>query len=162
MKRSLPALALLTILAACKGGQTAPAKPETLSVTDAVVRLAPVEGRPAAGYFTIHGGQAADRLESVTSPKAATVELHENKMQDGMMSMTPLTGVDVPASGEVEFKPGGNHAMLFGLDPAVKPGTTITLRLSFQSGAALDTEAKAIATGDDMPMDSMNMEHEAH
>jgi copper(I)-binding protein len=162
MKRPLPALALLTMLAACKAQQSPPA-PQALSVTDAVVRLAPVEGRPAAGYFTLHGGKAPDRLESVSSPKAATIELHESKMQGGMMSMTPLTGIDVPAGGEVAFKSGGNHAMLFGVDPAVKPGGTIPLRLTFQSGATLDTEAKTIATGDDMPMDSMNMmtmEHE--
>lgn len=159
MNRTLLALASLTILSACKAEQTAPAAAPALSVSDAVIRLAPVEGRPSAGYFTIHGGKTADRLESVTSPKAATIELHESKMQGGVMSMSPLTGVDVPAGGEVIFKSGGNHAMLFGVDPAVKPGATVALHLTFQSGATLDTEAKAIAAGDDMPM---AMEHEGH
>jgi copper(I)-binding protein len=164
MKRPLFALTVLTILAACKAEQPAP-KPQVLSVDNAIVRLAPVEGRPAAGYFTIHGGKSADRLESVSSPKAATIELHESKIQGGMMSMNPLTGADVPAGGTVTFKSGGNHAMLFGVDPSVKPGGTIPLHLTFQSGATLDTEARTIATGDDMPMDSMesmNAEHEGH
>lgn len=160
MKRYILALTSLTMLAACKAEQAAPAPAEKVSVSDAVVRLAAVEGRPSAGYFIIHGGKTPDRLESISSPKAATIELHESKTEGGMMKMSTLTGVDVPAGGEVVFKSGGNHAMLFGVDPAIKPGTTLPLRLTFQSGTTLDTEAKTIAAGDDMPMDAM--EHEGH
>ena len=160
MNRPLLALVSLTMLAACKAEQAAPLLPQAVSVSDAVVRLAAVEGRPSAGYFTLHGGKAPDRLESISSPRAATIELHESMEHDGMMKMAPLTGVDVPAGSEVAFKPGGNHAMLFGVDPAVKPGTTLPLHLTFQSGTTLDTEARAIAAGDDMPMGSM--EHESH
>jgi Uncharacterized protein conserved in bacteria len=154
MNRPIFALAALALLAGCK--QQSAAEPDTLEVSDAVIRLAAVEGRPSSAYFTLHGGKTADRLESVSSPKAATIELHESKMEAGMMSMQPLTGIDVPAGDEVAFKPGGNHAMLFGLDPAVKPGGTVTLHFKFQSGATVDAEAKAVAAGDDMPM---SMDH---
>lgn len=157
MKRPIFALTLLTVLAACSRQSAGPAKPEALSVSDAVIRLAAVEGRPSAGYFTLHGGKTADRLTAVSSPKAATIELHETKMKGGMMSMLPLTGVDIPAGGEVMFKPGGNHAMVFGIDPAVTAGTSVPLHFTFQSGASLDADAQAVAMGDDMPM-----EHEAH
>ena len=158
MKRPIFALFTVALLTACGKSPEVPKAPE-LGVTDAVVRLAPVEGRPSSAYFTVHGGKATDRLVSVSSPKAATIELHENKMESGMMSMQPLTGVDLPAGGEVAFKPGGNHAMLFGVDPAVKVGGTLPLHFTFQSGAAVDVEAKAISAGDEMPM---SMEHEGH
>jgi periplasmic copper chaperone A len=158
MNRSIFAFALLAALSACKGQESASAKPEAVSVTDAVVRLSPVEGRPSAAYFTIHGGKAPDRLTAVSSPKAATIELHENSMEGGMMSMKAITGVDVPASGEVIFKSGGNHGMVFGIDPAVKAGEAIPMRFTFQSGASVDAEAKTVAAGDDMPMDM----HEGH
>lgn len=158
MNRPIFTLALLASLAACTGKQGASEKPEALRVTDVVVRIAPVEGRPSAAYFTIHGGKMSDRLTVVSSTKAATIELHENGMQDGMMNMKPITGADVPAGGETAFKPGGNHAMVFGLDPTVKPGTTMPLHFTFQSGATLDADATTLAAGDDMPMDM----HEGH
>jgi copper(I)-binding protein len=159
MNRSLYALTALVVLTACQKEQPLPAPAAELSVSDAVVRLPAVEGRPAAAYFTLHGGKTADRLEAVTSPGAATIELHESKMQGGMMKMSPLTGFDVPAGGQASFKPGGNHLMLFGIDPAVKPGNALPLQLTFQSGKTLDIEAKAIAAGEDMPTSA---EHEGH
>lgn len=157
MKRLLITFALLSALAACKGQNHEPARPAELGVSDAVIRLAPVEGRPAAGYFTVYGGKTADRLTAISSPSIATIELHENKMTNGMMSMQPLTGMDVPAGGKIAFEPRGNHAMIYGIDPSVKAGGTVTLRFTFQSGATVDAEAKALAMGDDMAM-----EHEGH
>src|SRR6185369_17489216 len=87
MNRTISALALLASLAACKQQESMKASPETLSITDAVVRLAPIESRPAAAYFTIHGGKTPDRLTAVSSSNAARIELHESSMQGGMMSM---------------------------------------------------------------------------
>ena len=156
MRRTISALALLVSLVACKQQESAKAPSETLSITDAVIRLAPIESRPAAAYFIIHGGKTPDRLTAVSSSKAARIELHESSMQGGMMSMKPLAGADVPAGGQLAFKPGGNHAMVFGIDPAVKPGTSIPLHFTFQSGATIDADAKTLAAGDDM---SMEMHH---
>ncbi len=155
MNRPFLTLFALMTLAACQQKAPAPATAAEVSVTDAIIRLAPVEGRPSAAYFTLHGGKAPDRLEAVTSPRAATIDLHESKMDGGVMSMSLLTGVDVPAGGDVVFKSGGNHAMLFGMDPAVKPGATVPLSFTFQSGKKIEVEAKAIAAGDEMPA----MEH---
>lgn len=157
MNRSIFALGLLASLTACSGQKQTPAQ-QALSVTDAVVRLPAVEGRPAAAYFTIHGGKTPDRLTAVSSPSAATIELHESGTEGGVMRMEPITGADVQAGGEAVFKPGGNHAMVFGIDPAVKPGETIALHFIFQSGASIDAKAQTVAAGDDMPMDM----HEGH
>ena len=65
--------------------------------------------------------------------------------------MTPLAGIDVRAGGRVAFAPGGRHAMLFGIDPAVKPGTAVPLRFGFADGTTAEAEAKTVAAGDDAP-----------
>lgn len=132
-------------LAACQPGA------QDVSVDDAWVRLPPVAGRPAAGYFTLHGGAKADRLVAVTSAKAGRVELHESGMAGGMMTMRAIDGADVPAGGEVKFAPGGNHAMLFDVAADVRPGGTIPLSFRFASGKTLEVAARAQAAGDAAP-----------
>jgi copper(I)-binding protein len=127
-----------------------------LRVEDAWVRLAAVPGRPAGGYFVLRGGPTAERLAAIESPQAQRAELHQGGAMDGMMTMRPMNGVDVPAGGKATFGPGGDHVMLFGVDPALQPGSTMTLRFRFQSGATRDTAARVIAAGDPAP----SLEHD--
>lgn len=160
MRTFRTALLLPLLLAACGPSDAPQPKPGKIAISDAIVRLPAADGRPAAGYFTVDGGAAADRLVSISSPKAATIELHETKMVGGMMSMQPLTGIDVPAGGKVVFAPGGNHAMLFGIDPAVKAGSTIPLTFTFQNLGTIETQAKTIGAGESMP--GTGAEHDGH
>ncbi len=52
---------------------------------------------------------------------------------------------------KVEFAPGGKHAMLFDVDPAITPGTEIPMLFTFASGYAFQAGAKSVpAGGDDM------------
>lgn len=146
VRRSVLALLAVGSLAACEK----PA-PRELAIKDAWVRLAAVPGNPAAAYFTVHGGAAADRLTAITSDKVATVEMHRMGMEGGMMTMEPLTEAVVPANGDLIFATGGNHAMLFGADPSVKPGGKLPLTFRFKSGKALTAEAKVLAAGDAAP-----------
>lgn len=122
-----------------------------LTVTGAWVRLPAVAGRPGAAYFTVQGGTAGDRLTAVDSPSAERAELHEGGMKNGMMTMRPLRDVGVPGGGSVVFAPGGNHAMLFGIDPALRSGGTLPLRFRFASGATRTAAAKIVAAGDPAP-----------
>jgi copper(I)-binding protein len=39
------------------------------------------------------------------------------------------------------FKPGGKHAMLFGLDPALKPGAKVSLTFTFEPAPPVKVEA---------------------
>jgi periplasmic copper chaperone A len=139
-------LLILLLLAACHRG---PAEPV---VTRAWVRLPAVAGQPAAAYFTLTGGRHATRLVRMETALAVRTELHESMTGAGGMSMmTPLDHVDLPAGGTVAFKPGGDHAMLIGLDPAVKPGTAVPLRFGFADGTTTEAEAKSVAAGEDAP-----------
>ncbi len=146
MTRRLALLAPLLLLAACHGRSAEP------TVTHAWVRLPAVAGQPAAAYFTIHGGRHNKVLVRLESALAAKTEMHQSMTgMQGMTSMAPLDHVDVPAGMDVSFKPGGNHAMLTGLDPAVKPGTAVPIRFGFSDGTTTEAEAKSVSAGEDAP-----------
>lgn len=115
-----------------------------LSASDAVVRLATVPGRPAAGYMTLRGGPAT--LVAVASPLAERVEMHSTTMAGGMMKMESLAAALVRADRPFIFKPGGAHLMIFGLQ-ATKPGAVVPLVLRFDDGRTLKVEARAVAPG---------------
>jgi copper(I)-binding protein len=157
------ALAARMLLSAALFAGVAHAAPAQIKVTDAWVRLPAVTDRPGAAYVTITGGPTPDRLVAASSPLAGRTELHAMSITGGVMKMTPLAGVDVPAGGTVSFAPGGNHIMLFGLDPAVKPGTGMPLALRFEKAGIVMVNARTVAAGDAAPMGAMQMEgHAAH
>jgi len=146
MTRRLALLAPLLILTGCHMRNAEP------KVTEAWVRLPAVAGQPAAAYFTIQGGRSAKTLVRMESALATKAEMHRNMPgMAGMTSMAPLDHVDLPAGGTVQFKPGGNHAMLFGLDPEVKPGTAVPIRFGFSDGTTAEAEAKTVPAGGDAP-----------
>jgi copper(I)-binding protein len=146
MTRHIAFLAPILLLTACHARSAEP------KVTEAWVRLPAVAGQPAAAYFTLHGGNGAAKLVRIESALAAKSEMHQSMAgMQGMTTMAPLDHVDVPAGGTVTFKPGGNHAMLIGLDPVVKPGTAVPLRFGFADGTTAEAEAKSVGAGGDAP-----------
>ncbi|MBA2936047.1 copper chaperone PCu(A)C [Sphingomonas sp. CGMCC 1.13654] len=124
-----------------------------LSADQAWVRLPAVAGHPGAGYLTIHGGPEAERLLAVESPAAGSTELHESMKMGpgGMTGMQRLDGLDVSANGTVAFAPGGNHVMMFGLSPSLRPGGTVPFSVRFAKGPPLTVEAKVVGAGDAAP-----------
>ncbi|TCP35965.1 copper chaperone PCu(A)C [Sphingomonas sp. BK235] len=139
-------LAAPMLLAACS---TQPAVPDA---SEAYVRLAAIPGRPAAGYFLLHGGAKDAVLVGAEAPGAARAELHTSRRTgNGMASMDSIARVAVPARGRVAFAPGGQHVMLFGLPASVAPGSTLPLTLRFADGSATLVAARVIAAGDAAP-----------
>ena len=145
MRRQLALSFALLTLAACHSQG-----PEKPVVKDAWVRLAAVPGRPAAGYFTLKGSDQDDRLLSIDSAAVDKIELHQVRTSGGVMTMRQMADLPLPAGATVEFAPGGNHAMMFGVDGRITPGTGIPMLFTFKSGAKVEVEAKTIAAGGDM------------
>ena len=144
---SLPVLALLGALAGCHRGLG-----PLPTVDHAWVRLAAVPGRPSAAYFTLHGGTGPARLVAVASPDAGDIELHDSMTNaGGMMTMTPLDGVDVAPGGTVAFAPGGKHAMVYGLAPGIAPGGRVKLSFRFAKGQPAVLDARTVGAGDPSP-----------
>jgi copper(I)-binding protein len=95
-----------------------------------------------AAYMTIRntGGQA-DRLLTAASDVAGAVELHTVVDSGGVMAMRPVDGIDVPAGGAVELKPGSFHVMMIGLKQELKPGERIALTLRFERAGVVEVQA---------------------
>ena len=136
-------LAVATLaLAAC--GEKEPG----VSVEGAWVRLPPIPERPGAGYLTVEATGGPATVTAAESAAADRVELHETRREGDRGSMVQVGSVEVPADGAVAFEPGGHHLMLFGLDPALKPGATIPLTLRFAGHPPVTVEAELRAPGD--------------
>jgi periplasmic copper chaperone A len=95
-----------------------------------------------AAYVVIRNdNHQADKLLSVGSEVATTVELHKMVHQAETMKMERVPTIDVPANGTVELKPGGLHLMLFGLKRPLVAGETLRLTLRFERAGEKSVEA---------------------
>jgi periplasmic copper chaperone A len=88
-----------------------------------------------AFYLTItNSGDEADRLLSVTTEVATTVEIHDVVMDGGVMQMMPqFDGVEIPAGGELVLEPGSYHVMLIGLTQSLLDGDSFEATLTFEN-----------------------------
>lgn len=139
MHRSLLAAAALMGLSACQ--PAAPAGPPTVAVTDAVCRPTP-NGRDVTGCYLTLTASGDDRLVSVSSPAAASAEIHEMSTEGGVMKMGEMKdGLPLPAGEAVALAPGGNHVMLMGVTAPLKAGDAVSLTLTFEKAAAYGVRA---------------------
>ena len=115
-----------------------------LQVKDAWVR-GTVAHQTATGAFMELSAAQDLRLVQVDSPVAGLTEIHEMKMDGGVMRMRPIVALEVPANRPVELKPGGYHVMLTGLKQPLTEGTMVPLTLTFETrdGKRSTLEVKA-------------------
>lgn len=100
-----------------------------------------MDGPLSAAYMVIENAGAADRLLGVSGDVAAMVQVHQTKEKDGMMMMEEAKdGVELPANGSLELKPGGYHVMLMSVKNELKPGDTFKLTLKFGSRAEIPVD----------------------
>ncbi|MDE2361281.1 MAG: copper chaperone PCu(A)C [Hyphomicrobiales bacterium] len=111
-------------------------------------RATPAGAQVGAGYVTIKNtGGAPDKLLSVASDVAGKTEIHEMSMDNGVMKMRPVAGVEIPAGKSVELKPGGYHIMFQQLKQPLKVGETIKGSLTFERAGQVPVEFKVEAMG---------------
>ena len=116
-----------------------------LALSDASVKLNANPAAPSAAYFTVKAGDLPVTITGVQTADADRAELHESKMDGGVMRMNAVTDVDVPANGEVRFRQGGMHVMLFGLSDAARAAGKLVLTVSFADGSTRDIEAPLVS-----------------
>ncbi len=115
-----------------------------IAISDPWVRAPGANG----GAFMViqNSGAEADRLLSASSDVAQTVEIHEMKMENDVMTMREMEGgLEIPARGSVKLAPGGYHIMLINLKQELKPGDTVTLTLNFEKAGAITVQAEVKA-----------------
>lgn len=105
-----------------------------VTVRDAWTR-ATVPGQKVAGvYFDIESNADA-RLVGVDTALTAAAEIHQMSMEDGIMRMRAVPGVQLPAGKTVRFEPGGYHVMLFDLPRQLRAGERILVELLVQDAS---------------------------
>jgi copper(I)-binding protein len=121
----LPAITAAALCAALGCAQAA------TTVADAWAR-GTVPQQQASGAFMRITSAEGGKLIGVSSPMAATVEVHEMKMDGGVMKMGAVPSLELPAGQAVELKPGGYHVMLMGLKQQLKAGDNVPLTLTIE------------------------------
>lgn len=140
-RTSLIAFTLLTLAACNQGSAPGSGEPATVQVTGAVCRPTPT-GRQMTGCYLTLTSASADRLVSVASPDAGMVQVHESRIESGMMIMGELReGLPLPAGEAVALAPGGNHLMLMGVKEPLAAGDTVALKLTFATSAPVEVTA---------------------
>lgn len=98
-----------------------------------------IEKGNAGTFFILENSTSVDdRLISAESDITQTVEIHLSSMEEGVMKMSPQEFVAVPAKSKVEFKPGGYHLMLIGLERTMQIGDEFNITLVFENAGTLN------------------------
>jgi copper(I)-binding protein len=134
------AAAVLLVLALSAAAQ--------VTVTDPWAR-ATVAGQKATGAFMQLTSATNAVLIDAASPVAKIVEIHEMKMDAGVMKMAAVEKLPLPAGKPVALAPGGYHVMLMDLTRPLKEGETIplTLTVTDASGRTQKIEVRAAVRG---------------
>ena len=122
-------------------------------------RATPNGAKVGGGYLTIkNNGTASDRLIGASLTTADHGEIHEMKMDNGVMQMRPLEkGIEIKPGETVTFAPGGYHLMFMGLKEPMKEGALVKGQLKFEKAGTVDVEFKVEAIG--ASGGAMKMEH---
>jgi copper(I)-binding protein len=138
----LAALLIVPVAVHAQGG---------IALTDVFTRAAGIGGVGGAFVTIANTSGVADRLTGVASPDAAKADLHESLIDNGIMKMRPVSGIDVPAGATVKLAPGGYHIMLMGLKHALVAGEAIQLTLTFAKAGPVTTTARILKAGASIP-----------
>lgn len=124
------------------------AQAQTVTAHDAWVRE-PMGGRNMTGAFVVveNSGTAARAIVAASADVSDKVELHEMKNEGGMMKMSPVKQIAIPAKGKVELKPGSFHVMLFDVKKKLADGEKVQLTLTLDDGSKVTTEAQVRKAG---------------
>lgn len=126
-----------------------------------------VATQKASGAFMRLTTSANARLVAAQSPWAGVVEIHEMAMQNDIMKMRQIPGLDLVAGHTMELKPGGHHMMLMDLKQPLKAGEIVPITLVFEDDAkkrfTLEVRAPVTALGaGNGPAPTKASEHKHH
>lgn len=109
-----------------------------IEVRDAWVR-GTVPAQKASGAFMSITSRTPARLVAAASPVAGAAEIHNMKMEGGVMKMSAVDGIELAANRAVALAPGGYHVMLLDLKRALKAGERVPLKLTFEVAGKRET-----------------------
>jgi copper(I)-binding protein len=104
-----------------------------------------VPAQQVSGAFMALSSKGGAALVGVTSPAADAAEIHEMRLEGGVMKMRAVPRIDLSAGKTVTLKPGGYHIMLMGLKQQLKAGDRVplTLQIEGRDGKVENVEVRA-------------------
>ena len=113
-----------------------------LKISAPWARATPKSATVGGGYMTItNTGTAPDRLIGGSTAVANRFEVHEMKMDNGVMKMRPVAdGIEIKPGQTVQLDPNGYHVMLVGLTRQLKQGDHFKATLEFAKAGKVDVD----------------------
>ncbi len=118
----------------------------SLKITNAWAKTTVPGGSVSAAYMQLQSDKPLKLLKA-ESPLTKTVEIHNMKMNDGVMEMKAVDAVDIPAKKMVELKPGGYHIMLIKVSKPINKDDKVPLTLTFEGADKKTFTVDVEATG---------------
>jgi copper(I)-binding protein len=132
-----------------------------ITIDKAWSRATPKGTDVGAGYMVVHNAGATPDKLTGGSADFASVEVHEMKMEDGVMKMREMkNGLAIPAHGTIRLAPGGYHLMFTHLTKPLVKGETVKATLNFEHAGpvTVDFPVEGIGAGGPAPMKGGAME----
>ena len=120
-------------------------KAGNLMISGIWARSTPPTAKTGAAFFVIKNtGSVDDVMIGAKGAISKKTEIHESKIQGGVMKMQHVGKVAIPAGGTAELKPGSFHIMFMGLNGPIKEGDTFPLTLTFEQNGEVEIMVTAI------------------
>jgi hypothetical protein len=111
----------------------------SVTISEPWARATPAGAHMGAIYLKLQSA-SGDRLLKASVPDSVasktqiheTIVVHDSAGGGDSMEMHQVSSLELPASQEVELKPGGFHLMLIGLKHGLKAGETVPVTLRFE------------------------------
>jgi copper(I)-binding protein len=113
-----------------------------LKISAPWARATPKGASVGGGYLSITNmGSEPDRLIGGASAVSSRFEVHEMKMDNGVMKMRPVAGgLQIKPGQTVTLDPNGYHVMFVGLKHQLKQGEHFKATLEFAKAGKVDVD----------------------
>ena len=115
-----------------------------IRMVDPWVRATVAGQSSSAGYIEFHSSKPM-KLVKVTSPQAGSVQIHTMSHENGVMRMSELAVLDIPANATIKLEPNKMHLMLNDLKAPLVAGDEATLSFTFELADKTTLQLNALA-----------------
>lgn len=148
MNKIISILILCTFLiSACGAGMAGKTVPSSgpFELSAAKV-MAAKTGEVTGAFVTIKNNSGKDdRLVGAWSDAAEMSQVHETRMENNVMTMKEIAGVDIPAGAILELRHGSYHIMMMNLKKDLNAGDTVMVTLKFEKAGEVSVPMMVMA-----------------
>jgi copper(I)-binding protein len=121
----------------------------SLKISAPWARATPKGASVGGGYMKItNTGATPDRLVGGSTDISRRFEMHEMKMENGVMKMRLVAGgIEIKPGQTVELNPSGDHVMFVGLKKQLMQGDHFKATLVFAKAGKVDVDFSVAGIG---------------